>query len=494
MSPSKSLIKAITDAVVTSTAGNVLLNERSFLSYLLEKRRGKPIFQNNTNWNESIRKSGSFIITKWILHIIGIVVRLIVWTIHVLFYLIFHRNRFEKVKYLFCCFWRWLLKRNTGEDLKKNNCGSIKDLLNIHSSPAINLLVIVFFLVVGIVLIVNTATFAINEIMFPQTNLRANNQGVITISQPCMESHSFFLLNSSTFWESTGIPVGEGDKVSFSISGSMYSDVGEMFDAAKKNDPLIYHRSLFDNTYRVRDTVGVEYCIYNQSGRCFGTLLCQVNQEHELPLLSQDQVSGSNKDRIIQITQNNNCFVPKESGILYVSFNDILLTRENVVKILTDTNLSMKRIKDDLLDSKYFTFTSVKSGSVDTNTEYKESLSRFVEVYSARSDSIVKNEIDNTVNQFYDSCSVDSAIWFKDNLGECLVNVRIEKDIRKSDMCFFKKIIMLILREFEHCQRPDCGFWHSHVPIILLFIIIYFVIDIVLSYLIRIRKGKWFKL
>lgn len=67
----------------------------------------------------------------------------------------------------------------------------------------------------------------------------------------------------------------------------------------------------------------------------------------------------------------------------------------------------------------------------------------------------------------------DSQIWFQDNLGEVLVNVRIEKNICGSDLPWYKKVVVYAYRKINFLFIHGCVAW----IIVLSFVILLFVFD-----------------
>ena len=218
----KSLIKAITDAIQTGVGGNVSLNERTFLSYLLERRSGRSFYKEEKSEGEPSEKHETFVITRWLIRLISKLLTCLLWL-------------FNVICYPFVLLFRGDIPRHF----------RVKSLLKIKCSPVINLAAVVIILVMGIVIIVNVITVGVKDIMFAPVNMRVNSQGIITLEQPCLESHSFFLMNASTFWWPTDISVSKEDSVTISVSGSMYSDIGEVYSAASSNRHLRYSRRFF---------------------------------------------------------------------------------------------------------------------------------------------------------------------------------------------------------------------------------------------------------
>lgn len=504
MSTSKKLIDTINDAILTSTNGSSSIQEQSFISHLLKHRRGKTFFPEENKPHQSEKRT-SFVMTRWILRFIRKVITVAMWVIHIICYLIVSKNR-SRVRTVLKAFQRWItnVKKAKGwkklwEKVKTIDKQRVRSLLDVPSSPTINFSVIAAVFIFSIAFIVKTFTFAIKDIMFPPLNMRANEQGVLTIDQPCLESHSFFLLNASTFWKSTGINVNKGDKVTFSVSGSMYSDIGEMDRAARDNRKLLYPRASFVPNMNRPTSEDAKYCIYNKFTDCFctqpqdaqfGALLCQVSDEH-LPPSNPYRQTGNT---IRQITSKANSFTADNTGMLFLTFNDVLLNEDNVFNMLMDSSISIRKMQKDLLDSDFFIF---KDPNGDTNTFYKSKITEIIsnkDLYTNCSEW--KGALCDAVNQFFKKHSPDPTIWFKDNAGEYLVNIHIERSIRKSDLSCPKKLAMSVMRKFEHCLRLDPGlrdypkFWHSKAPIMLGIILLYLLIDIIVSYKVSSRQRK----
>lgn len=501
MSTSKKLIDAINDAILTGTNGRSSIQEQSFISNLLKNRRGKTFFSEEKEPYQS-EKCSSFVVTRWILRFIRRVITVAMWVIHIICYIIVCKNR-SRVRTVWKAFQDWIktVKDTKGWEARVKTIDKqrVRSLLNVPSSPTINFCVIAAVFIFAIAFIVKTFTFAIKDIMFPPLNMRANEQGVLTIDQPCLESHSFFLLNASTFWRSTGINVNKGDKVTFSVSGSMYSDIGEMDKAARDNRKLLYPRASFVPNMDRPTSEDAKYCIYNKFTDCFctqsqdarfGTLLCQVSDEH-LPPSAPSRQTGNT---IRQITSKANSFTADNTGMLFLTFNDVLLNEDNVFNMLIDSSISIRKVQKDLLDSDFFTF---KDSNGNTNTFYKSKITEIIsnkDLYTNYSEW--KGALCNAVNQFFKKHSPDPKIWFQDNAGEYLVNIRIERNIWQSNLKFPQKITMSVMREFEHCLCLDSGlrdhpsFWQSKVSKMLGIIILYFIIDVIVSYIVRFCHRK----
>lgn len=173
--------------------------------------------------------------------------------------------------------------------------------------------------------------------------------------------------------------------------------------------------------------------------------------------------------------------------MLFLTFNDVLLNKANVFSMLMDNSISTRKMQKDLLDSNFFIF--------DTSEYYKEEINKcFDSKNICRNDWKPMISLFKNIYNFFEIAHPDPTIWFKDNAGEYLVNIHIERSIWKSDLSCPKKLAMSVMRKFEHCLRLDSGlrnhpkFWHSKVPIILGIILLYLLIDIIVSYMVSSRQ------
>lgn len=297
---------------------------------------------------------------------------------------------------------------------------------NMRPSIAINFVLFSSIVIVAIIILVFNITFLVRNVILAPNEASINSNGVVSINQPCMETQYFYLLNAATYWTSSGIAVSRGDRVYISASGGMYSDIGEMSEKALRNDTLLYPRSVFakKQTRGKNDTNSVHYCIYNNSVVSrnngvtprFGSLLCLVEKETQNPEYHFDKHQHGPKIHQIDYETNKIEFKAsnKECGILYFTFNDILLDSSTHRCIMNDTN---------------------------------------------RAAQLMRKDLQNTNKDKYDSIK-DPTIWFKDNLGEALVNIRIEKSICHSSLKCHEKLAMIFYRGFSRMKSNP---WHSWV-------------------------------
>lgn len=419
-----SLISAIYDAIFTETPSDVSVTERSFVSVMLDANNQKETFSKE-DFRLHLSKGKSLILTRFLVQLVVKCVLGVIWLIYGLYNLI-HRIITGR--------WRGM-----------------------KSSSGINLVIGSMVLVTTIIALLYILTFLTKEVVLSPNNARINDKGVITVDQPCLETHSFFLLNAANFWTPTDIQINNGDRVYITASGSMYSDISDMHKAAIENKTLKYARSILGAYKTVEnDTIGVQYCIYGRYNndnfydfwffklrKClskhprFGSLLYQIGSPHK----GYVPYNTDNNPRAIQqinLDRSNNEFVfkAKKSGILYLTFNDVLLDITTLGRIHNDS-INQERV----------------------GLKMCEELKR--------------------VKIFHDKDIKDEQIWFKDNLGEVLINVRIEKSIRRSDLPLYKKPVVRVYRHLNHLSTR--GLFGSSAWINILVVMAWFVLDIFIS-------------
>lgn len=420
---SSSLISTIKQAIFTEAASDIKIHQRSLVSMLIETN-GEGDSISRKNFEVKDYRGRSLIITRYIFLFFKFLFLGLIWIIYAVY------NLLHKV---FTGKWRGM-----------------------KPSSGINIVILTIVFVSSFVILIYLLLFLISDVVFAPNNAFVNPKGVVTVSQPCYETQSFFLLNSATYWTSTDIHISEGDKVYITASGSMYSDIGEVDSAARNNKVLIYSRSVF-GPYKPepKDTISTQYCIYGryngdkaksvESNARFGSLLYQIAVPHSGPV---DYNTDNNKHAVNQVNffttlskfgiNRTFCFRAKESGTLYLTFNDILLDDTTITKLIKN---KPKSIWEDL--EKTISFESV----------------------------------DDTLNAIKEHIQ-NPQIWFQDNVGEVLVNIRIEKNISNSDMPLRKKIASRVFRYIDHCTKP---FWDSPLPRTILIVIFYFSLDILVS-------------
>lgn len=370
-----SLISTIKSAILTETPADVKIHERSLASALIEYNKDSE----HNAWqdfklklNLKLYKGKSLVLTRFILNLIYIVFLFLIYVVYFICNLICRVSTGK---------WRGMKKASSG----------------------INAIIVSLFFVFAIVSIIYALSFYIRDVVLFPGNAHVNTEGVISIDQPCHETHSFFLLNSATLWQSTGIPISEGDVVHITASGSVYSDIADLKNKAENNINLKYHRNLYNKNAYQDDTIGAKYCIY---GRCesddnakFGSLLYQISSEN----INKRHFKNFNDDKYKGIKQidfnskdNSFKFEADTTGILFISFNDIYL--------------------DEAM------YDSIRHNKSYDSATYNTLEKRIIKA----KDSSKCLEDTKYEDSGFASCP---EFCFYDNIGEILVNIRVEKKI-----------------------------------------------------------------
>ena len=416
-----SLSSTIKQAILTDSPSDVTIYEKPLVSELLtHQHRGEPLTLKMV-FSGNPLKSKRLIIAHTIIYVLRCIIMGIIWAIYALYEVLY--------------------KLLTGKSR------------NMRPSAGINLVLFSGTLIVAIIVLIFNITFLVKNVILAPNEASVNSNGVISINQPCMVTQYFYLLNAATYWTSSGIYVSRGDRIYISVSGGMYSDIGEMCKKAASNEKLQYQRSVFsekekdDTTGIIKkilqclrsvfskkekdDTTGIKYCIYNnddiknkKDSARFGSLLCMVANETQNP---EHHISNGHQATIHQIDYKKNEITfeasKNECGILYFTFNDILLDYFTYRNIMDDTNSNTREMKNDLQKTNITRYSRIK----------------------------------------------DPTIWFKDNLGEALVNIRIERSICHSSIPFPEKIAMAFYRKIS---RMETGiFRQSTITVIIITIV-----------------------
>ena len=492
-----SLLSLIKQAIFSRAKSDVTIHERTFVTELLEAEHKDDPFALYDFFPRKYRGK-NLVITRHLIFIFRCIVLLFIGLIYIVYDLI------HKI-----VTGQWKSKRLSPEVLKRR-VPDTKWAKRLHaekwrgipSSTGVNAVIFTFVIIETVLLLVFALNFLLREVVLPENEASISNKGVVSIDQGVLETQHFFLLNSATCWTSSGIAVSKGDRVYISASGSMYSDVGEMNTAADKNDTLKYPRSLFYRDGGGISEKDVECCIY---GRCssdmkdtnnrpyFGSLLYQICDETHGAELYNNPDNHKNKEKdSIPVNQvdfdkfKNKIladdmfhFDADKSGILYFSFNDILLDRDMI-----DSIGQGKKGSDDVREDMFKMVPAKKSTIEDTIVNIKR----------------LKD-------------SVDEKIWFADNLGEALINVRVEKNIWNNDMPMYKKLLVAMCRGIDELMKPTSttvSWWeklskdswfrnvhdwlekprHYRLYLAILIVIAYFTLDAIVSSCLKPKKCR----
>ena len=498
-----SLLSLIKQAIFSRTQSDVTIHERTFVTELLEaEHKGDPFAL--YDFFPRKYRGKNLVITRHLIFIFRCIVLLFIGLIYIVYDLI------HKI-----VTGQWKSKRLSPEVLKRR-VPDTKWAKRLHadkwrgmpSSTGVNAIIFTFIIIQAILLLVFALNFLIREVVLPDNEARINNKGVVSIDQGALETQHFFLLNSATCWTSSGIAVSKGDRVYISASGSMYSDVGDMSTAADENDSLKYPRSYFyreclEDTTKPKMDTAVVCCIYGRdSGDMkdvnnrpyFGSLLYQISDEKHGPVNYNDNskiVEQINFGKYFGswLKDNKFHFDAESSGILYFSFNDILLDDKMIESIwkLSDT------------DSLFCDLWEMGVHLYNDTDNFKD-IQRIPIAYDSKRNELSKAQQD-TIKEFL-KLKCDSLIWFADNLGEALINVRVERNIWNNDMPLYKKLLVAMYRGVNELMKPTASGYkifgkavpeslrHFRLYLAILIVIAYFTLDAIVSSCLKPKKCR----
>lgn len=470
----KSLFDLITDAIITNSPKDVTIDERTLASELIEsEKKGEPC--SLYDFLPRTYRGKNLVLTHHLIYIFRCIVLFFIAIVYALFDLL-HK--------IFTGEWKSRLltpEEHKTKDPKEKWAKKLhtEKWRGIPSSTGLNAILVIVTLLTAIITLVLGLHFLIKEVVLSDNNCRINHYGIVTFDQGCLEEQHFFLLNAATFWTPTGISLSKGDKVYITASGSMYSDIDNMVEAAQNNTKPHYPRSNFYKNYQKMDQ-DAYYCIYGRYSQdtinkdnkpAYGSLLYQICDEVRKPKPFNDegdpfavrQINFAKfKNPIYK--DNRYHFKAHKSGMLYFSFNDVLLDNAMIDTIVKHKDSSPQ------LYSFLIKVDSAFRKSIDTITDDTTKC-------QAIKDSIISQML---------SDSLDSLIWFDDNFGEALVNIRVEKNIWNSQLPFHKKMLVAFYRKMDALYtKTEKGFpidfLRSGLLIVISLILLWFGVDAFIS-------------
>lgn len=462
----KSLFDFITEAIVTNSPKDVTIHERTLATELIDSEKNYDPFS-LYDFLPRTYSGKNLVLTRHLIYFFRCVVLFFIALCYALYDLL-HR--------IFTGNWKSKPLEEEVRERRIPNKEWIKKLhpekwRGIQSSSGLNAIILIVMLIITLIALVWGLHFLLKEVVLSDNDCRVNHYGIVTFDQGCLEEQHFFLLNAASFWTNTGIALSKGDKVYITASGSMYSDVDNMVDAANCNKTLLYPRSNFYKQYNKKD-MDAEYCIYGryfkdtvdgQNKPVYGSLLYQICNEVNGPKPYNDEHNPTAVRQINFAKNTKNIFKDKryyfiadKSGILYFSFNDILLDN-NMIDIIIENQNRSPQIYRDLTKNDY---TCCK----DCPCSIRRLKAR-----------------------------VDPQIWFKDNFGEALINIRVEKNVWNTHLPLHKKILVTLYRRMNALYtKTEKGFpmdfLQSGLLIVILMILLWFGADSAISY--RLKKKK----
>lgn len=262
-------------------------------------------------------------------------------------------------------------------------------------------------MVVGFVLLLVSlgAYFMRDVIMFPK-NGYSNQSGAVVMEQPFASTHYLYLFNSAIPWSNTGIEVLKGDEITISASGGFSNDIAEQKLSAERNmkKPDFQYINpgykLREDNYNAPELLK-KIRLYpdaftNGEKSRYGSLLYSIAPE----------TGGGVDDTLTRIYQldvvnGRNPIIADRDGVLRVSINDIYFSEAVVDTLIHGLKSDMNSLSRDSVISKL-----------------NKSLPEV---------AWIDNAIAN-VGGARNSLKNHPSIWFDDNNGEILLNIKVRRN------------------------------------------------------------------
>ena len=219
--------------------------------------------------------------------------------------------------------------------------------------------------------------------LYPYSDITTNAMGATTIKSEKNEV-SYWLLNTASFWSSTGITVEKGDIITVRSSGKFNTSIHHIYDSAKENKRLKDKWVGAEGEPDKEDENSSSY--QRRLFRMFpslptGALVMQVAaNENELADTPSD--SCAKKENFYFIGAERQNIYINNPGTLYFTVNDIVLNHKTICGMLNKT------IKGDK------SITNVIKESMDKELGSKKTLKDSIETMCKYYKEIYKGEID----------------------------------------------------------------------------------------------------
>lgn len=286
-------------------------------------------------------------------------------------------------------------------------------------------------LIASLVTIICSFAFFIDDVLLFRPQVRINRCGAFVPTNSCGREYVLFMFNSADVWADSGIQLCAGDRIKISASGAFNSTVEQSVAAARKNFRPAYpwygsrlrtdscnaapstnkhaqHGSAGKRGARNRSDENIADCMYNAPDTAyFGSILYQI-QPDAMPCQHHYDPKTQNIHQLSDADGTTYREV-RENGILHFAVNDIYLTPKIIERI----------------DS-----ANRKLGYADTTARTPE-IDRLIHSGKLRLYTTVPGTdricISGEKFRKYMECNADA--WFRDNIGEILINVEIQRKL-----------------------------------------------------------------
>lgn len=379
-----SILDSIKYSIASSNNGKIEIKDNSFLLNLLKEdyaaaQDKTKTFTVSKPWKEN--KDFRFPVTSFILGMLLYIVELIITSMYV---------SARILRFL-------LLGKKHDKDLSL--------------SPRFNFVLFAGAITIYVVAIIYIFIFFIKSVLLFNPDSSVNEQGAISIPQPCSVENYVYLFNAAECWANTGIKVLEGDEIKIAASGSFYSKISQMNKCANKNEVLPYSRVNISSELEPSDVTTRKILMYKGDDAIFGSLLLQIKEDCDEPLYD-----GNKNSKIIQQLKydKNNGFkiiTAKSTGVLNFAVNDIYFTKEVLDSIRQQEDSTIEKLE----------FKTIKLTKERIPIQIKELKESLGEGYKG----------------------IQRDMWFYDNVGEILLSITVTRNnISENELmptCFVKQ-------------------------------------------------------
>lgn len=304
-------------------------------------------------------------------------------------------HRKELVQWL----WEWLLAHCQG--LRR-----VKQWIDFPGNRGLRFFLIAATLFTLLVATLWYGVFFINDVILHETKFYINEQGALVPQKPLGGEYALYLFNTSEIWANPGIQVSKNDRIRISISGGFNSSIEHLLDASRENTVpeygWVFPERMGHKTAEAQDWA-LNYCLsrgfrQREKGRLFkshyfdfGTVMYTIQPE------SADIVShplNVPENEIRAWTPERRFRKANRSGYLFFAVNDLLFAPDSVGKYYDRFIKELKQSKEG------------------KNPYQKKRICEKIKA-SKTEEAIVSGQ--------------DSLFLYKDNLGQLLVAVEIQR-------------------------------------------------------------------
>jgi hypothetical protein len=280
-------------------------------------------------------------------------------------------------------------KNPTGENTEQNPKLTIEvnkytSLVNAVSGTKWWRFMLVVFLI-GMLLFFGISVLALTiKRMYPYSDITTNGLGATTIKSEKNEV-SYWLFNTASCWESSGIAVEEGDIITIRSSGKFYTAMHHLYDATKYNTNL---KDKWMDSSGLEDNPDIQTGgYYRRKYRIFpgmptGALLMQVANNTPFDL-STDK--GADPDNFYFIGKERQNIYINHPGTLHFCVNDIILNNLTINEMIYESITETKEYEDlpfrTSVDSIHLSIANYDDSDADIDELFEKLFLKYEKAY-----------------------------------------------------------------------------------------------------------------